>query len=49
MKDVAIALAPIIAFFLIYQLAALHLPWKKLLRIFVGLLYTCLLYTSRCV
>ena len=40
MKDVAIALAPIIAFFLIYQFAALRLPWKKLLRIFVGLLYT---------
>lgn len=40
MKDVAIALALIVAFFLILQIFCLKLPKKKLLRIAVGLLYT---------
>lgn len=40
MKDVAIALAPIFAFFLLYQFAALHLPKKSFFRILIGLAYT---------
>ena len=40
MKDVAVALAPIFVFFLIYQLAALHLPKKTFFRILIGLAYT---------
>lgn len=39
-QEVAIALAPIVGFFLIYQLAALRMPLKALLKIFVGLIYT---------
>lgn len=40
MKDVAIALALIVVFFLILQIFCLKLPKKKLLRIAVGIFYT---------
>lgn len=40
MKDVAVALAPICVFFLLYQVFALHLPRKSVWRILIGLAYT---------
>ncbi|MBR5232137.1 MAG: DUF1538 domain-containing protein [Clostridia bacterium] len=40
-KEVAAALLPIIAFFFIFQVISLRLPGKSLLRIIVGLIYTC--------
>lgn len=40
MKEVAIALALITVFFLILQITLLKLPKKKLLQIFLGILYT---------
>ncbi len=40
MGEVALALAPIIAFFVIFQLAVLHLPMREVLRIAFGLVYT---------
>ena len=40
MKDVLIALALIVAFFIILQITVLKLPKKKLIRITVGILYT---------
>ncbi len=42
LKEVGIALAPIAVFFLVYDLVLLHLPFKRMLRIFTGLLYTYL-------
>ena len=39
-KEVAIALGMIVVFFLICQLIFLHLPWRKLLRIAIGVLFT---------
>lgn len=38
-KEVLIVLAPIIIFFLIYQIIALKFPWKNLLRLGIGLLF----------
>ncbi|MFA5481568.1 MAG: DUF1538 family protein, partial [Bacilli bacterium] len=38
--NVAIAILPITAFFFIYQAIAIHLPWKVLIRIIAGLIYT---------
>lgn len=40
MGGIAAALLPIIAFFFIYQLAALHLSGKSLYKILIGLVYT---------
>jgi len=42
LKEVGIALLPIIVFFLIFQVAALRLPKVPFLRIIVGVLYTCI-------
>lgn len=39
-REVAVCLAPIAAFFAIFQVASLHLSRKKVLKIVVGLLYT---------
>ena len=41
-KEVAVSLAPILGFFLIYDLIALRLPLKNLCRILVGIVYTYL-------
>lgn len=41
-KEVGIALLPIIIFFSLYQLFAIHLPKKEILKITIGLLYTFL-------
>lgn len=40
MAEIAAALAPIVGFFLLFQLAVLRLPGRQLARICVGLLYT---------
>ena len=40
LKEVAIALLPIAVFFAIFQLTALHLPKREVIRICMGLLYT---------
>ncbi len=40
LKEVGIALAPITAFFLIMQVFFIKLPWKRLVRILIGILYT---------
>lgn len=39
LKEMAIALSPILVFFLIYNFLAFKLSWKRLLRTFVGALY----------
>lgn len=39
-KEVALALALIVIFFVILQILCLKLPWKKLYQIAVGILYT---------
>ena len=39
-KEVALALALIVVFFVILQIVCLKLPWKKLSQIAVGILYT---------
>lgn len=39
-KEVALALAPIVIFFYIYQAVALRLPKQKMIRISVGIVYT---------
>lgn len=39
-KEVCLALSPIIVFFLIFQLATLKLSWRKLVKIGIGLVYT---------
>ncbi|MBO5898403.1 MAG: DUF1538 domain-containing protein [Clostridia bacterium] len=41
-EEVALALGLIVAFFLILQFAFLHLPWKRLRQIAVGIVYTFL-------
>ena len=40
LKEIAVSLLPIAAFFLIFNFAAMHLKKKQLIRIGVGLLYT---------
>lgn len=40
LKDVAFALAPIVFFFILFQIFALKLPRKAILRILIGILYT---------
>ena len=40
MKEIAIALLPIIAFFAVFQIAVLKLDQKTLVRIIIGLVYT---------
>lgn len=42
LKEVAISLAPIVAFFLLFQLLFLRLPRRQLIRMGVGVLYTYL-------
>ena len=42
LKEVAVALLPIIVFFLIFQVISLRLPRVPFLRIVVGVLYTCI-------
>ena len=42
MKEVAIALLPIAAFFVLFQLTVLHLNGREVFRIIAGLLYTYL-------
>ena len=39
-KEVALALALIVIFFIVLQIVCLKLPWKKLFQIAVGILYT---------
>ena len=39
-KEVALALALIVIFFIILQIVVLKLPWKKLYQIAIGILYT---------
>lgn len=41
-KEVALALALIVIFFIILQIVCLRLPWKRLYQIAVGILYTFL-------
>lgn len=41
-KEVALALLPILAFFLVFQAAFFRLPRRRCIKIFVGLLYTFL-------
>ena len=54
-REMGAALAPIAAFFAVFQVVSLRMPRKNVLKIVVGLLYTyvglvlfmtCLLYTS---
>ncbi len=40
MKEVAVALLPIIALFALFQIVALHLPKAEIKRMIVGLIYT---------
>ncbi len=42
LKEVGLALLPILLFFIVFQLAALHLSAPTVKRISVGLFYTCL-------
>lgn len=42
LKEVAISLAPIVVFFLLFQLLFLRLPRRQLIRMVVGVLYTYL-------
>lgn len=42
LKEVALALAPIVLFFLLFDLVSLKLPFKTLAKILVGILYTYL-------
>ena len=39
-REMGVALAPIAAFFAVFQIISLHLPRKNVLKIVVGLLYT---------
>ena len=39
-KEVLVAIAPVTAFFLIYNYTFAHLPKKRLIRILIGILYT---------
>ena len=38
--SVAISVGPLLGFFLIYELIFVRLPWKSILRIFIGMLFT---------
>ncbi|MBE5782012.1 MAG: DUF1538 domain-containing protein [Clostridiales bacterium] len=38
--EIFMALSPVIAFFFIFQIFSLHLPWSEIKRIIVGLVYT---------
>ena len=38
--EICMALAPVIAFFFLFQIFSLHLPWSEIKRIIVGLVYT---------
>ena len=40
LSSVAISVGPLLAFFLIYQAIFIRLPWKVIIRIFVGMLIT---------
>ncbi len=40
LKEVAIALSPIVAVFLVFQFAAIRLPKDRLIRILIGIVYT---------
>ncbi|MCD8216724.1 MAG: DUF1538 domain-containing protein [Clostridiales bacterium] len=40
LREVAVALLPIVAFFLVFQLVSLHLQKIPLIRIFIGVAYT---------
>lgn len=40
MKDIALSLTPIVLFFAFYQLAFLKLPFKEVMRLCIGLVYT---------
>lgn len=40
LKEVAIALLPIIAVFVLFQVISLRLPWKQIVKIGVGTVYT---------
>ena len=42
LKEVGVALLPIIVFFLIFQVLSLRLPRVPFLRIMVGIMYTCI-------
>lgn len=42
LEEVAIAIAPITVFFLLFQFFALKLPWQQIFRILVGLVFTLL-------
>lgn len=42
MKEVAIALLPIIGFFALFQFAVLKIPFRQLVKIVIGLVYTYL-------
>lgn len=40
LKAVAISVGPLLGFFLVYELIFIRLPWKTILRIFIGMLVT---------
>lgn len=40
LKEVLIVLAPIVVFFLLYQIFALKFPWKNMLRLGIGIVIT---------
>lgn len=40
MKDVVIVLSPILAVYLIFQFTFLKMPFRRVMRIFIGMLYT---------
>ncbi len=42
LRSVVISIGPLLLFFLIYELIFIHLPWKNILRIFIGMLVTFL-------
>ncbi len=39
-SEVAVALSAIVAFFLLFQITALHLPWNEVAKIGIGMFYT---------
>jgi len=42
LRDVAIAIAPLAVFFIVYNLIFVHLPFKQVLKIMIGLIYAYL-------
>lgn len=40
LRSVAISVGPILGFFLVYELLFVRIPWKNLLRIFLGMIIT---------